>query len=49
MTYQDCLFTAATTMLDWDTPEELLPLTITNHAANLVGLEAGHLGNPAWD
>ena len=49
MTYQDCFMTAATTLLDWDLPVELLPLTITSHAASLAGREAGLLGGTAWD
>ena len=49
MTYQDCFMTAATNLLDWDLPVELLPLTVTNQAALLVGREAGHLGGTAWD
>ncbi len=49
MTYQDCLLTAATAMLDRDIPLELLPLTITSHAAGLLGWETDRLGTSAWD
>ena len=49
MTYQDCFLTAATSVLDWDLPEELLPLTITNQAAGLLGWDTERLGSPAWD
>lgn len=49
MTYQDCVLTAATAVLDLDVPPELLPLTITSHAAGLLGWEAERLGVPAWD
>lgn len=49
MTYQDCFAAAANDLLDWDTPAELLPLTITRHAAGLMGWEADRLGSPAWD
>lgn len=49
MTYQDCVLTAATAMLDRDIPVELLPLTITSYAAGLLGWEAERLGAPAWD
>ncbi|HQS21958.1 hypothetical protein [Acidovorax sp. 39-64-12] len=49
MTYQDCVLTAATDILDRDIPIELLPLTITSHAGNLLGWEADRLGTPAWD
>lgn len=37
MTFQDCLTAAADTVLDWDLPVELLPLTITNQASLLAG------------
>ena len=37
MTFQDCLTSAADTVLDWDLPAELLPLTITNQASLLAG------------
>lgn len=49
MTYQDCVLTAATEALDRDIPLELLPLTITSHAAALLGWEAERLGTPFWD
>ena len=49
MTYQDCVLTAATAMLDQDIPVELLPLAITSHAAGLLGWEAECLGTPVWD
>lgn len=49
MTYQDCVLTAATDMLDRDLPIELLPLAITSHAGSLLGWEADRLGTPAWD
>ena len=49
MTYQDCFLTVATTLLDWDIPVELLPLTITNQAASLVGWEAERRCSSAWD
>lgn len=38
MTFQDCLTSAADTVLDWDLPPELLPLTIMNQASELAGL-----------
>ncbi|MFI8616212.1 hypothetical protein ACIGHN_11955 [Acidovorax sp. NPDC077693] len=49
MIFQDCILTAATALLDKDLPVELLPLTITSHAAGLLGWEAERLGGPAWD
>ncbi|MGN7876650.1 hypothetical protein ACTJKJ_24095 [Roseateles sp. 22389] len=38
MTFQDCLTAAADTVLDWDLPAELLPLTISNQASMLAGV-----------
>ena len=38
MTFQDCLTTATDTVLDWDLPETLLPLVISNQASLLAGI-----------
>lgn len=49
MFFQDCLLTAASAMLDLDLPPELLPLTITNHAAMLAGIGSEAIGDPGWN
>lgn len=48
MTYLDSI-TVITHVLDWDVPTELLPLTISNEAAQLAGLDSDHLGASAWN
>nr|WP_316640031.1 hypothetical protein [uncultured Roseateles sp.] len=48
MFFQDCLLTAAATLLDLDLPPELLPLTITNQAAFLAGLDSECGGDLDW-
>ena len=47
--YLDSITTATSHVLDWDLPDELLPLTITNEAAALAGLDSDRLGTPAWN
>lgn len=49
MFYQDALMCAATTVMDWDLPPELLPLTITSQAALLANLAPEAMGGPGWD
>jgi len=49
MFYQDALMSAATTVMDWDLPPELLPLTITNQAALLANVAPDLIGRHAWD
>ena len=49
MTYFDSLTFAAQHIGDDDLPAELLPLTISNAAAMLAGLDSDRIGAPAWD
>ena len=49
MTYRDSITIAAQHAQDWDVPEELLPLTISNEAAMLCGLESDRMGCAGWD
>jgi hypothetical protein len=49
MSYTDCITYAAQHAQDWDLPQTLLPLTITNEAALLAGLESDHMGCADWD
>ena len=49
MTYLDSITLATSHVLDWDLPDELLPLTITNEAAQLTRLGTDDLGTPAWN
>jgi hypothetical protein len=49
MFYQDVLMSAATTVMDWDLPPELLPLTITNQAALLANVAPELVGRHRWD
>lgn len=49
MTYFDSLTFAAQHAGDDDLPAELLPLTISNSAAMLAGIDSDRIGAPAWD
>ena len=49
MTYADSITFAAQHAQDWDGPQALLPLTITNEAALLAGLESDRMGCADWD
>ena len=49
MFYTDAIAIATSHVLDWDLPDELLPLTITNEAGLLAGLDSDRLGTPAWN
>jgi len=49
MTYLDCITIAAHNAFDQDLPMALLPLSITNEACHLAGLESDRMGNAAWD
>jgi len=44
MTYLDSITIAAQHAQDWDVPEELLILTISNEAAMLWGLDSDRMG-----
>jgi hypothetical protein len=47
--YLDSISIATSHVLDWDVPANLLPLIITNEAAQLAGLDSDRLGTPAWN
>jgi hypothetical protein len=47
--YTDCISTAIQHAFDLDTPSDLLPLTITNDASMLAGLDSDRMGCAAWD
>ena len=49
MTYFDSLTFAAQHAGDDDFPAELLPLTISNAAAKLAGIDSDRIGAAAWD
>lgn len=49
MSYIDCIATAAHSIADWEVPDDLLPLTLTNEAARLAGLESDRMGCAAWE
>jgi hypothetical protein len=49
MSFTDCLSTAANRAFEMDTPQDLLPLTITHDACLLAGLESDHIGCATWD
>jgi len=49
MNYIDCITVAVQHSHDRDVPEALLPLTISNEAALLAGLDSDHAGDTAWD
>lgn len=44
MYYENCLLNATTTVIEWDLPPSLLPLTITSQVALLAGFESDRLG-----
>jgi hypothetical protein len=46
--YQHCISHAIQKAFDFDTPQELLPLTITQYAHMLAGLESDRIGCAAW-
>ncbi len=46
MSYIDAITAAAHSISDWDLPQELLPLTLTNEAARLAHLESDRMGCP---
>ncbi len=48
MSYSDSLC-AAVSKQDWDVPNDLLPMTITNEASMLAGLDSDRMGCAAWD
>jgi hypothetical protein len=48
MNYSDCIFQAIQNAFDVDTPQELLPLTITRDAYMLAGLDSDRMGCAAW-
>lgn len=48
MYYQDCLLSAASTVIDLDVPVELLPLTISSQAALFAGFDSDVFGDPDW-
>jgi len=48
MNYSDCITMAAQHAFDMDTPQYLLPLTITQDASMLAGLESDRMGCAAW-
>lgn len=49
MNYFDCITIAAQHAHDRDIPAALLPLTISNEAAMLAGLESDRIGSVGWD
>ena len=49
MTYFDSLTFAAQYACYDELPDELLPLTISNEAAMLAGLDSDRIGAAAWD
>lgn len=49
MTFFDSITVAAQHAYEWDVPEDLLPLTISNEAALLAGLDSDRVGSAAWD
>ena len=49
MTYFDSLTFAAQHASYGDLPPELWPLTISNAAAKLAGLDSDRIGGAAWD
>ena len=49
MNYSDCIALAAQHAFDLDTPQDLLPLTITQDAYMLAGLESDRMGCAVWD
>ena len=46
--YQHCISHAIQKAFDFDTPQELLPLMITQDAYLLAGLESDRMGCAAW-
>ena len=49
MSYTDCISIATQHAFDLDTPNDLLPLTITQDACKLAGLESDRIGCATWD
>lgn len=49
MSYTDCISAAAQRAFDMDTPQDLLPLTITHDACMLAGWESDYIGAATWD
>ena len=48
MNYSDCIALAAQHAFDLDTPQDLLPLTITQDAYMLAGLDSDQIGCSNW-
>ena len=48
MNYSDCIYNAIQHAFDLDIPQDLLPLTITQDAYKLAGLESDRYGAAAW-
>ena len=46
--YQHCISHAIQKAFDFDTPQELLPLTITQDAHMLAGFDSDRMGCAAW-
>ena len=49
MFYLDCITIAAQHAFDMDLPRTLLPLTITQDAYMLAGVESDRMGCADWD
>lgn len=49
MNYLDCITIAAQHAHDLDVPAALLPLTISNEASMLAGLDSDRMGSAGWD
>jgi hypothetical protein len=48
MNYSDCIPQAIQLSFDFETPQRLLPLTITQEACMLAGLESDRMGCATW-
>lgn len=46
--YFDSMTIAAQHAQDWDVPPSLLPLTISNAAAMLAGIDSDRMGTRRW-
>ncbi len=45
MSFEEAVLSATNNVLEWGLPAELLPLTITNEAANLLAGNGLHFNN----
>ncbi|MBK9440757.1 MAG: hypothetical protein IPN53_05320 [Comamonadaceae bacterium] len=48
MSFEDYLLFAATSAIDSDVPDELLPLFISDNAARMAHLSSDTMDNAAW-